>query len=396
MRTIPITRSVIDAEEKAMILEPLETGWLVQGPYVQAFETRFKQYLNVEYAKAVSSCTTALHLGLDALGIGKGHKVVIPSFTYVASANAVTYTGADVVFCDIDLDTFNINVEALECILASDTSIKAIMPVHLFGLCADMPRILSIAKEYDVHVIEDAACALGSYLDGQHAGTFGDIGCFSFHPRKVITTGEGGMITTSSASLFNDIKQLCDHGASTSDLDRHKKGGSLLPDFNMRGYNYRMTDMQGALGVSQMKKLKTILQKRANIANLYTEALASIPILKAPFVPGTHVHSYQSYVCLFIPEDSDYFTIEGIDEWNIKRNLFMQRLEKKGIATRQGTHAVHTLSYYKKRYDIKEQEYINAYAADRLSITLPLYADMSAEEFEYVIETIKQVMPCAA
>lgn len=394
MKSIPITRSVIGTEEKDAILKPLQTGWLVQGPYVQAFEEDFRHYVNCQHAKAVSSCTTALHLALDALGIGKGDKVVVPSFTYVASANAITYTGADVVFCDIDLNTFNINIKNLESLLAKDNAIKAIMPVHLFGLCADMPRILSLAKKYNAYIVEDAACALGSRIDEQHAGTFGEIACFSFHPRKVITTGEGGMLTISSAPLFNTIKQLCDHGASKSDLDRHEKGGSLLPDFNMRGYNYRMTDMQGALGVCQMKKLDNILNKRLNIAKMYTEALGSIDVFKTPEAPSHYVHSYQSYVCLFSPMELDKLSKETIDECNIKRNQFMHLLEEKGIATRQGTHAAHTLSYYRDRYQLKPDDYINAYAADRLSITLPLYADMTTEEFEYVIETIKQVLPC--
>lgn len=392
MKNIPITKSVMGDEECAGILKPLESGWLVQGPYVAEFEQLFRDYIGAPFTKAVSNCTTALHLSLDALGIGPGDKVVVPSFTYVASANAVTYTGAEVIFCDINLDTFNLDVNQLDQILQKEEGIKAVMPVHLFGLCAEMAAINKLANERDIHVIEDAACAFGSYIGKQHAGTFGDAGCFSFHPRKSITTGEGGMITTSNEVLYNNIKQLCDHGAAKSDLERHEgKGGSLLPDFTMRGYNYRMTDMQGALGVAQMNKADHIISKRKNIAKMYDEALKNSEFLSLPSVPETFIHSYQSYVCLFKEKENvDQLSMDEIDSLNIKRNEFMAALDTKGIATRQGTHAVHTLSYYRERYGLKDTDFMNAYIADRLSITLPLYADMTIDEFDYVLDNINK------
>lgn len=391
---IPITKAIFDEAEKTAIIKPLESGWVVQGPYVAEFEKLFAEHTKTKSAKALSNCTTALHAGLVAMGIGQGDKVVVPSFTYVASANAVEYTGAEVVFCDIDLRSFNIDIKKLENILQTNTNIKAIMPVHLFGLCADMPAIMALAHRYSVKVIEDAACAFDSWIDEQHAGTFGDCGCFSFHPRKAITTGEGGMLISDNEELALQVAQLRDHGASKSDLQRHKdKGGSLLPDFNMRGYNYRMTDIQGALGVSQMNKANRIMQGRRKIAQRYDESLKDIKRLLTPQVPANYIHGYQSYVCLFAGgEVLNHLTVEKIDRLNIQRNKFMEGLEAKGIATRQGTHAVHTLSYYQKRYNIKNDDYLMAYAADRLSITLPVYADMTDQEFDYVIKNIHEVL----
>lgn len=391
---IPITKALFDDTEKELIIKPLETGWVVQGPYVSEFERLFTSFTGAAHAQASSNCTTALHLGLEALGIGAGDKVVVPAFTYVASANSVEYTGASVVFCDIDLETFNINIEKLEALLQKDTSIKAIMPVHLFGLCADMPAIMALAKRYGAKVVEDAACAFDSWIDDKHAGTFGDCGCFSFHPRKAITTGEGGMLITQNETLAKKVSQLKDHGASKSDLQRHKeKGGSLLPDFSVRGYNYRMTDIQGALGVGQMQKAERIMQGRRRIALKYTESLHSVHQLVTPKTPKNYRHGYQSYVCLFAGNSNlENLTIEKIDALNKQRNDFMQRLEAKDIATRQGTHAVHTLSYYQHRYQLKECDYLMSYAADRLSITLPVYATMTDPEFNYVIEHIHEAL----
>ncbi|MDX1838012.1 DegT/DnrJ/EryC1/StrS family aminotransferase [Legionella taurinensis] len=397
MKYIPITKAVFDDTEKSEMIKPLESGWVVQGPYVKQFEQMFAEFTQSKYAKAVSNCTTALHLALVALGIGSGDKVVVPSFTYVASANAVEYTGAEVVFCDIDLSTFNIDVRQLEEILATEANIKAIMPINLFGLCADLREINRLAKQYNVAVVEDSACGFDAWLDGRHSGTFAEVGCFSFHPRKSITTGEGGMLITDDESIYQKVSQLCDHGASKSDLQRHsEKGGSLLPDFTMRGYNYRMTDFQGALGVCQMRKAKQIMEGRRNIAQQYNEALKNAG-LDLPSVEQGYIHGYQSYVCLFSlgTEHAD-LTMDRINALNIKRNHMMQILEENGIATRQGTHAVHTLDYYAKRYQLRDEQYINAYAADRLSIALPLYAQMTPEEFDYVVHHLSEAIQCVA
>lgn len=391
---IPITKTIFGDEEKEAIVKPLETGWVVQGPNVAKFQNMFADFTGSKYAHAASNCTTALHLGLEAMDITKGDKVIVPSFTYVASANAVEYTGAEVVFCDIDLKTFNIDETKLEEIIKKDNSIKAIMPVNLFGLCANMPYIMELAKKYNLKVIEDSACGFDGWIGDKHSGTFGDCGCFSFHPRKSICTGEGGMLITDDEDIANKVSQLKDHGASKSDLQRHKeKGGSLLPDFTMRGYNYRMTDMQGALGVCQMDRKEYIMNGRREVASKYDEVLKDISQLVSPYIPENYKHGYQSYVCIFTDgEDISNLTKEQIDRINIKRNIFMEKLEEMTIATRQGTHAVHTLGYYKNKNNFKDEDFLMSYAADRLSIALPLYAGMTNEEFDYVISNIKEAL----
>lgn len=391
---IPITKTIFGDEEKEAIVKPLETGWVVQGPNVAKFQNMFADFTGSKYAHAASNCTTALHLGLEAMGITKGDKVIVPSFTYVASANAVEYTGAEVVFCDIDLKTFNIDETKLEEMIKKDNSIKAIMPVNLFGLCANMPYIMELAKKYNLKVIEDSACGFDGWIGDKHSGTFGDCGCFSFHPRKSICTGEGGMLITDDEDIANKVSQLKDHGASKSDLQRHKeKGGSLLPDFTMRGYNYRMTDMQGTLGVCQMDRKEYIMNGRREVASKYDEVLKDISQLVSPYIPENYKHGYQSYVCIFTDgEDISNLTKEQIDRINIKRNIFMEKLEEMTIATRQGTHAVHTLGYYKNKNNFKDEDFLMSYAADRLSIALPLYAGMTNEEFDYVISNIKEAL----
>lgn len=388
---IPISKPYFDNEDKEIIQKPLESGWVVQGPFVREFEESFAKFIKMSYAIATSSCTTALHLGLVAMGIKRGDKVVVPSFTYVASANAIEYVGAIPVFCDISLETFNIDTDKLKEILQNNSDIKAIMPVHLFGLCANMTEIMKLAKEYDVKVIEDCACGFDSWILNKHCGSFGDCGCFSFHPRKALSTGEGGMVVTHNEILNKHIRSLRDHGASKSDLERHlKSDGFLLPEFNEVGFNYRMTDIQGALGVSQMKKSKLLMDKRREIANKYNESLKDIKEIQTPQAPQGYIHGYQSYVVLFGANMNP--TLKEVEDLGKRRIFIMRELEKCGIATRQGTHAVHTLGYYKNKYNIKNEDFLKSYAAQELSISLPLYPQMSNEEFDYVILNLKRIL----
>ncbi len=385
---IPISKPYFDSNDKESIIKPLESGWVVQGPFVQEFEQCFAAFTQMPYALALSSCTTALHLGLVSLGVGKGDCVIVPSFTYVASANAIEYTGATPIFCDIDLKSFNIDIESLKHILQTHENIKAIMPVHLFGLCANMPEIMNLAKQYGLKVIEDSACGFDAWIGNKHSGSFGDCGCFSFHPRKAISTAEGGMLITSNEHIFRQVKSLRDHGASKSDLQRHN-GGSLLPEFNVLGYNYRLTDIQGALGVTQMQKADYIMQQRRKIAQYYDDALKQFCAFVLPQTAEGYIHGYQSYVILF---EGNIDSKQAIDKSNHKRNIFMDTLEQMGVATRQGTHAVHTLGFYKNKYGLHDEDYLMSYAADRLSIALPLYAGMSDRACEYVLDCIKKAL----
>src|SRR5947207_11538395 len=236
-------------EEMSAVQQPLESGWVVQGPFVKQFEDKFSAFTGARFSVATSNCTAALHISVAALGLKPGDEVIVPAFTWVATANVVEYMGAKPVFCDVDLATFNVRTEVVDSLITSRT--VGIIPVHLFGLCADMDPILQTATRHDLWVVEDAACAFGGWYGGAHAGTLGDFGCFSFHPRKSITTGEGGMITTGKDTLDQLVRSLRDHGASPI-----SSGGTsapfLLPEFNRVGFNYRMTDIQGAIGCAQM------------------------------------------------------------------------------------------------------------------------------------------------
>lgn len=387
MVKVPITKPVFDQEDLRAVQEPLTCGWIVQGPRVAEFEARFADFTGAKNAVACSSCTTGLHIALAALGIGPGDEVIVPAFTWISTANVVEYCGATPVFCDIDPATFNIDVNALAEKITSRT--KAIIPVHLFGVAADMDAILALAGAHRLKVVEDAACGFGARIAGRHVGTFGEFGVFSFHPRKAITTGEGGMILSADLELATIARSLRDHGAERSDLSRHQsKSAFLLPQFNMLGFNYRMTDIQGALGIAQMNKAARIQEQRSRRAQIYNEELGRISWLGAQSLPPGSIHGYQAFVCMFQPEPPSLSNYEKLGEM---RDSLMAQLEDLGIATRQGTHSVPALGYYREKYKIRPETYPHALIADRLTITLPLYAEMTDEEQQYVMEKLALV-----
>jgi dTDP-4-amino-4,6-dideoxygalactose transaminase len=374
-RIIPISLHVTGQEEWEALKEPLMSGWLTSGPKVSEFEQLFAERHGVKHALAVTSATTALHLALVALGVKEGDEVIVPAFTWVSTANVVLYCGAKVVFVDIDPFTFNIDPEDLSTRITSKT--KAIIPVHLFGLCADMDKLKEVAG--NIPLIEDGACAAGASYKGTPAGGLGTIGCFSFHPRKSVTTGEGGMITTNDDELAEIMGMLRNHGASISEEQRHHGAKPyMLPDFNLLGYNYRMTDLQGAVGVVQIKKLDQFIDERQKWAEFYTSELKEIKWLRMPSQEAGFKHGWQSYVT-FVDESKS----------PASRNEIMELLQQQGISTRPGTHAVHMLNFYKEKYSIKASDYPGAQAANNYSMAIPLHNRMEAEDFGYVVSVIK-------
>jgi dTDP-4-amino-4,6-dideoxygalactose transaminase len=388
---IPIARTSLTESEINSVLEPLHTGWLVQGPKVREFEEKWSAFTGAEHSIAVTSCTTALHLSLAALGFAPGDEAIVPAFTWISTANVVEHLGGTVVFCDIDLNTFNIDTAQLEAKITSKT--KAILPVHLFGLAADINSINAIAKRHNLWVIEDAACGFGSCYNGQHVGTQGDTGCFSFHPRKAITTGEGGMITTQSAELADKLRRLRDHGAAISDLQRHLGARPyLLADHPDAGYNQRMTDLQAALGSAQMDRAEDIITERQRLASRYDVAFAELDWLRTPPNLAGYAHGYQSYPCLFQPERSKAAAQSGntaeIKDINKARNVWMDHLQQQGISTRPATHAVHMLSFYQQKYGLKPEDFPNAFAANDCSVSLPLFHGMTEIEQDFVIDQV--------
>jgi dTDP-4-amino-4,6-dideoxygalactose transaminase len=376
-RNIPISLPHTGEEEWLATKEPIMSGWLTAGPKVREFEEIFAKRHGVKHAMAVTSATTALHLALVALNIQADDEVIVPAFTWISTANVVIYCGAKVVFVDVDRTTFNIDVNDLKKKITSKT--KAIIPVHLFGLCADMDAVKKVAG--NIPLVEDGACAAGAGYKGNAAGSLGTIGCFSFHPRKSVTTGEGGMITTNDDKLAEVISSLRNHGASISEEQRHHGAKPyILPDFNMLGYNYRMTDFQASVGIVQLKKLDQFIDERAKWAKYYDNELREISWLKTPLVNSDYKHGWQSYV-VYIDESKS----------PISRNDIMEKLQHMGVSTRPGTHAPHMLKYYADKYSIDPNDFPGARDCNNYSMSIPLFNKMTKEDYEYVVYCLKSI-----
>ena len=399
---IPVIIPYTDERETEEIAKVIDSGWVAQGPKVVEFERLVAEHEGIVHGIATTSCTTALHLAMHAIGIGVGNDILVPSFTFVASANSIFHTGAMPRFVDIKQDTFCIDSISVRqyidkhYIKVNDRLVNkqggnilvAIMVVHQFGLCADMSALSCIANEYSLRIIEDSACALGAMIGDKHQGAFGNLSCLSFHPRKSITTGEGGMILTDDDELARQLKSLRSHGAAISALDRHNYKSFALSPFDRIGYNYRMTDIQAAMGIAQMEKFDFILDARRKRAARYNELLSEFGWLIRPVEPEGYFHTYQSYVCMIRLDGIT--TIEG----GKKRDRLIAALAEKGIATRQGAHASHMLECYQKMYDIVPDDIPNSCTCDRLSITLPLYVQMTDAEQDYVVEQLREGYLC--
>lgn len=386
---VPITRPWFDDDDFSRLRQPLETGWVAQGPLVAEFEQAVAEFTGVPHAVACTSATTGLHLAMAALGVGPGDEVLVPAFTWLATANAVLYQGATPVLCDIDLATFNVDLADLERRVTPRT--KAVIPVHLFGLPADMAGVLDFAAAHDLAVVEDAACGLGAAIDGVHVGGHGACGVFSFHPRKAVTTGEGGMVTTHDATLAETLRSLRNHGARVPP----RTDGARVPPFLMAqyaelGFNYRLTDLQGALGVTQMAKAGRIRTLRTARAERYHRLLAPLADrLALPAVPAGMAHGWQSYVVTYQPETPSLANAERL---GAARDQLMLALADAGVQTRPGTHAVHALDLYRSRLGYTPEACPNAWLAERLSIALPLFPTMTDAEQDYVAETLTTLL----
>jgi dTDP-4-amino-4,6-dideoxygalactose transaminase len=374
--SLPITRPEFGETEIEALRGVLASGWVTQGPVTREFERLFAARHQVDFALATTSCTAALHLAVMALGLKADDEVIVPSFTWVTSAHCAEYVGAKVAFCDIDPATLNIDLDSAASVINSRT--RAIIPIHLFGLAADMDRVNELARRHGLAVIEDAACAVGSTYKGKPVGGFGELGCFSFHPRKVITTGEGGMVTTRDADLAARVGALRNHGANPRMTPRNPKPYQMGV-FDQIGYNLRLSDIQAAVGVAQMARLDTLLEHRVRMARGYHDRLRDLTWLRIPEAGPEFGHSYQSYV-IWVGEQAP-----------LARNAIMEQLAAKGIQTRPGTLAVHCIPYYHERYGLRAEQLPISHAAQESTITLPIFPGMSEQHLDYVTEALRAV-----
>lgn len=380
MPAIPIARPTLGREEIEAATRCLRSGWLTQGPEVAAFEQEFAAAVKAPHACAVSNCTAALHIALMVAGVGRGDEVITVSHSFIATANAVRYIGATPVFIDIEADGFNLDPSAIEAAITPRT--RAILCVHQLGMPCRLDDIVAIGGRHRIPVIEDAACAIGSEVrrDGewQRIGRpHGDVACFSFHPRKVITTGDGGMITTRHADWDRQYRLLRHHGMSVSDTVRHGARDVIRETYDAVGYNYRLTDLQAAVGRAQLARLEEIVERRRELAARYHAALARIPGVGLPVEPAWARSNWQSYA-VRLPHAS-------------LQHPVMQALLDAGIATRRGVMCAHRQPAYPEGTWLGGS-LSNSEAAEDSVVLLPLYSDMADADLDRVVAALAQVV----
>jgi len=391
---IPITKPMLDENEAEAARRIILSGWTSQGPEVAAFEREFAEYVGAPHACAVSSCTTALHLALLAVGVQPGDEVITVSHSYIATANTIRYCGATPVFVDIEPDTFNLDPTQIESAVTGRT--RAILCVHQIELPCDLAAIVEIAQRHSLPVIEDAACAIGSEIlwHGQWekiGKPQADIACFSFHPRKVISTGDGGMITTANPEWDAKFRLLRQHGMSVPDTVRHGASQVIFESYPIVGYNFRMTDIQAAVGREQLKRLSEIVGKRRALASRYKLLLAEIPGLGLPVEPEWARSTWQSF-CVRLPEGSD-------------QRQIMQSMLDVGVATRRGVMCAHREAAYPANTwsctgrsegcnctEESCQRLRNSEEAQDHTIILPLFPQMSLDEQDYVVKALQDAL----
>ena len=374
MNMIPISKPFLSTEEAQAAYDTILSGWVTQGPRVEEFENEFAKLTGAKYAIAVSNCTTALHLSLIVAGVGKDDEVICPSLSYIATANSIRYVGAKPVFAEVCND-YNLDVKDIENRITKNT--KAILLVHQMGMPANIDEVKNICKKYSLELIEDAACAIGSCYKNKMIGSHSELVCFSFHPRKVITTGDGGMITTSRLDYYERLKKLRQHGMSVNDRVRHASKKVIFEKYEELGYNYRLTDIQASVGIQQLKKLNEIVQKRREIASIYNNAFKDIQCIDLPKDNRHSISNFQSY------------SIMLKRNCPIKRNELMQKLLDYGIATRKGIMLAHKEEAY-ANFGSKNLEHSEFLSNN--SIILPLYVPMSKNDIDFVIKTFINII----
>jgi perosamine synthetase len=366
---IPIAKPFLTSEEAQSAHDTILSGWITQGPKVAEFEQKFASYTGAQYAVALSNCTTALHLSMIVAGIGCGDEVICPSMSYIATSNSIMHVGAKPIFAEVN-DDYNIDIDDVKKKINKNT--KAILIVHQIGTPANIDDFSKLCKEKKLILIEDAACAIGSSYKGKKIGSHSDLVCFSFHPRKVITTGDGGMITTSRKDFAERLKLLRQHGMSVNDQIRHMSKNVIIEEYLEVGYNYRMTDIQASVGIKQLEKLDWIVEERRKIANKYIEGLKDIECIQLPYEEDGKYINFQSFP-IYLKENC-----------KIERNDLMQQLLDKGISTRRGIMTAHREKVYNStHYHLPKSENLS----DR-SLLIPLYVPMSIQEIEFIIDNI--------